>query len=385
MENETTAGDLAGLVVVSLEQAVAAPYLTRRLADAGARVIKLERREGDFARGYDAAVNGWASYFVWLNHGKESIFFDLKSPGDTALLHRMLATADVFVQNLAPGATERAGIGSADLRARYPRLVTCDITGYGTDGPLRDLKAYDLLVQAEVGLAYLTGSPAEPGRVAVSICDIGCGMTAYEGVMLALFARERTGRGRGVEASLFHAVSDWMNVPYLQYRYGGKSPGRPGLHHPTIAPYGAYACADDSVILISIQNEREWQRFCAGVLGDASIASDPRFASNVERVKHRVALDDAIDKVFEGLTRPQIVELLNAADIAYGRLSTPDDLIAHPQNKYIEVTTPAGPVQLLAPPGVGAGTRTTFGRVPEAGEHDAAVRAEFSAPSEGAP
>jgi crotonobetainyl-CoA:carnitine CoA-transferase CaiB-like acyl-CoA transferase len=375
-------GDLAGLFVVSLEQAVAAPYLTRRLADAGARVIKLERREGDFARGYDAAVNGLASYFVWLNHGKESICFDLKSPADIALLHNMLARADVFVQNLAPGATERAGIGSASLRERYPRLITCDITGYGTEGPYRDMKAYDLLVQAEVGLAYLTGSPAEPGRVAVSICDIGCGMTAYEGVLLALYARERTGRGRGVEASLFHSVADWMNVPYLQYRYGGKNPGRPGLHHPTIAPYGAYGCGDDTIILLSIQNEREWRRFCSDVLGNALLADDARFASNVARVEHRPALDAEIDAVFRTLTRAQVVERLEAAEIAYGRLSTPDDLIAHPQHQTIEVVTPNGTVELLAPPGVGAGTRSVFGHVPTIGEHDAAVRAEFATPPE---
>ena len=369
--------DLEGLVVVSIEQAVAAPYCTRRLADAGARVIKLERREGDFARGYDAAVHGMSSYFVWLNHGKESIFFDLKAPADIALLHRMLERADVFVQNLAPGATERAGIGSAALRERYPRLITCDITGYGSDGPYRDMKAYDLLIQAETALALVTGSPQEPGRVGVSVCDIACGMSAYENVLRALFARERTGRGRGVEASLFHSLADWMNVPYLQYRYGGFTPVRPGLHHPTIAPYGIYTCGDGLGILFSIQNEREWVRFCAVVLDRPDLAPDPRFDSIVNRVKNRPALDAAITAAFAGLTRDEVIERLRTAEVAYGRLSTMDDLVHHPQNRFISVGTPGGDVELLAPPGLGPGTRTAFGRVPQTGEHDTMIRTEF--------
>jgi len=371
-------GDLDGLLVISLEQAVAAPYCTRRLADAGARVIKLERREGDFARGYDAAVGGLASYFVWLNHGKESMFFDLKAPDDVALLHRMLERADVFVQNLVPGAAERAGIGSAALRARYPRLITCDITGYGNDGPYRDMKAYDLLIQAETGLAFVTGSKDEPGRVGVSVCDIACGMSAFEGVLQALYVRERTGRGRGVEASLFHSVADWMNVPYLQSRYGGMTPSRPGLHHPTIAPYGVYACGDGLGILFSIQNEREWERFCATVLAQPEVARDPRFVSIVERVRNRPALDAAIDAVFRTLTRDEVTARLQAAEIAYGRLSTLDDLANHPQKRTIRVGTPNGDVELLAPPGAGTGTRATFGSVPALGQHDAAIRSEFA-------
>jgi itaconate CoA-transferase len=372
-------GDLAGLVVVSLEQAVAAPYCTRRLADAGARVIKLERREGDFARGYDAAVGGLASYFVWLNHGKESMFFDLKDPAEIALLHRILATADVFVQNLVPGAAERAGIGSAALRERYPRLITCDITGYGTDGPYRDMKAYDLLIQAETGLAFVTGSKDEPGRVGVSVCDIACGMSAFEGVMQALYVRERTGRGRGIEASLFHSLADWMNVPYLQYRYGGITPSRPGLHHPTIAPYGAYTCGDGLGILFSIQNEREWERFCATVLAQPELARDARFVSNVARVEHRPALDAEINAAFGRLTRDEVTERLQRAEIAYGKLSTLEDLVHHPQTRTIRVGTPSGDVEVLAPPGAGTGIRATFGRVPSLGEHDTAIRAEFTA------
>jgi itaconate CoA-transferase len=380
VETETDpGGDLAGLVVVSLEQAVAAPYCSRRLADAGARVIKLERRDGDFARGYDAAVGGLASYFVWLNHGKESMFFDLKAADDVALLHRMLATADVFIQNLVPGATERAGIGSATLRERYPRLITCDITGYGTSGPYRDMKAYDLLIQAETGLAFVTGSKDEPGRVGVSVCDIACGMSAFEGVMQALYVRERTGHGRGVEASLFHSLGDWMNVPYLQYRYGGITPSRPGLHHPTIAPYGAYTCGDGLGILFSIQNEREWERFCATVLAQPELARDARFVSNVARVEHRPALDAEIGAVFGRLTRDEVTARLQSADIAYGKLSTLDDLVHHPQARTIRVGTPSGEVEVLAPPGAGTGTRAAFGSVPTLGQHDAAIRAEFAA------
>jgi itaconate CoA-transferase len=380
VETETDpGGDLAGLVVVSLEQAVAAPYCSRRLADAGARVIKLERRDGDFARGYDAAVGGLASYFVWLNHGKESMFFDLKAADDVALLHRMLATADVFIQNLVPGATERAGIGSATLRERYPRLITCDITGYGTSGPYRDMKAYDLLIQAETGLAFVTGSKDEPGRVGVSVCDIACGMSAFEGVMQALYVRERPGHGRGVEASLFHSLGDWMNVPYLQYRYGGITPSRPGLHHPTIAPYGAYTCGDGLGILFSIQNEREWERFCATVLAQPELARDARFVSNVARVEHRPALDAEIGAVFGRLTRDEVTARLQSADIAYGKLSTLDDLVHHPQARTIRVGTPSGEVEVLAPPGAGTGTRAAFGSVPTLGQHDAAIRAEFAA------
>jgi itaconate CoA-transferase len=371
---ETNARDLDGVLVVSLEQAVAAPYATCRMADAGARVIKLERREGDFARGYDAYVNGASAYFVWLNHGKESVFFDLKDPADVALLHRMLAGADVFVQNLAPGATERAGIGSATLRERYPRLITCDISGYGASGPYRDMKAYDLLVQAESGLAYLSGTPESPGRVGVSVCDIACGMSAYQEVLRALYARSRSGVGRAVEVSLYGSIADWMNVPYLQHRYGGHVPARLGLQHPTIAPYGAYPCGDGRTVLLAIQNEREWRRFCETVLGDAALANDPRFTSNGLRVEHRAALDAAIGATFAELSRDDVAERLRNAEIAFGRLSSVEDLAVHPQNRFVEVEAGGGTVELLAPPGAGP---SHLGSVPELGAHDAAVRAEF--------
>lgn len=247
--------DLDGLLVVSLEQAVAAPYAASRLADAGARVIKVERPEGDFARGYDADARGHSSYFVWLNRGKESIALDLKNPDEMKILRQMLVKADVFIQNLMPGALERLGVSMANLRKENPTIITCDISGYGATGPFAQMKAYDFLVQAEVGLAQITGAPEEPGRVGVSICDIAAGMTAHAAILQALVAKGRTGQGRSIEVSLFHALADWMNVPYLQHHYGGRKIKRPGLHHPTIAPYGAYLCGDDRMILISIQNE----------------------------------------------------------------------------------------------------------------------------------
>ncbi|MDH5556262.1 MAG: CoA transferase [Alphaproteobacteria bacterium] len=370
--------DLEGILVVTLEQAVAAPYASSRLADAGARVIKLEREEGDFARRYDTCVNGESAYFVWLNRGKESIRFDFKDDDDKAMLRRMLARADVFIQNLAPGAVARAGFTSADLRAEFPRLITCDISGYGEEGPFRDMKAYDLLVQAESGLAAITGSPSEPGRVGVSVCDIACGMYAHQAILQALFARERTGRNRGIQVSLYGAMADWMNVPYLQHRYGGQTPGRPGLNHPTIAPYGAYDCGDGKPVLISIQNEREWRSLCENVLGGAEIADDPRFATNPDRVANRPALDAIILGAFGRGPREEIIAKLEAAKIAYGRLSSLDDLVAHPQNRLIEVKTSAGDVQVLAPPPIAVGETESYGPVPALGEHDAAVRAEFA-------
>lgn len=369
--------DLEGLLVVTLEQAVAAPYCSSRLADAGARVIKLERAEGDFARRYDADVKGLSAYFAWLNRGKESVRFDLKDPADAALLKRMLARADVYIQNLAPGAAERAGVGSAAMRAANPRLVTCDISGYGQDGPYRDMKAYDLLVQAESGLANVTGTPAEPGRVGVSVCDIACGMYAHQAILQALYARERGGAGHGIQVSLYHAMADWMNVPYLQYHYGGRTPPRPGLHHPTIAPYGHYPCGDGLGVLFSIQNEREWHSLCRDVLERPEIADDPRFATNTRRVENRAALDDIIAAAFGALDRETVMRRLEAARIAYGRLSTMADVESHPQNRYITVGSPSGPVRMLAPPPIVPGTAESYGDIPELGAHDATVRAEF--------
>src|SRR5690348_11984289 len=294
---------LSGLLVVALEQAVAAPYCSSRLADAGARVIKVERAEGDFARGYDKAANGLSSYFVWLNRGKQSLVADIKDPNDTALLHRILARADVFIQNLAPGAASRAGFGSEDLRRRYPRLITVDISGYGDTGEYATMKAYDLLVQAESGLAMITGHPAGPGRVGVSACDIACGMAAHAGVLEALIERGITGRGKGLAVSLFDGMADWMNAPLLIYEGTGKPPPRMGLAHPSICPYGAFATADGSLVLISIQNEREWGEFCARFLDEPDLPKRAGFETNVVRVANREMVDGHIAAAFAKLTR----------------------------------------------------------------------------------
>ena len=369
--------DLSGLLVVSVEQAVAAPYCSGRLADAGARVVKVERPEGDFARRYDAYVNGESAYFVWLNRGKESVALDLKGEADRALLAAMLAQADVFIQNLAPGAVDRLGFAPDALRAQNPRLITCSISGYGDEGPYRDLKAYDLLVQAETGLSTVTGNAHGMARVGVSVCDIAAGMTAFQGILQALIGRGRTGEGRHVAVSLYHALADWMNVPYLQYVYGGHTPVRSGLNHPTIAPYGDYVCQDGKAVLFSIQNETEWRALCEKVLGRPEVADDPRFATNPQRVENRPALDAVIDAVFSAAPREEIIARMEKARIAYGRVSTLDDLKAHPQNRTVEIETPAGPVRILAPGMIFDGALPALGPVPDVGEHTDAVRAEF--------
>ena len=370
--------DLDGLLVISLEQAVAAPYAASRLADAGARVIKVERPEGDFARGYDADAKGHSSYFVWLNRGKESVALDLKQPDDLQIFKQMLSKADVFIQNLMPGALDRLGVSMADLRQADPRLITCDISGYGASGPFAQMKAYDFLVQAEVGLAQITGAPEEPGRVGVSICDIAAGMTAHAAILQALVARAKTGEGRAIEVSLFHALADWMNVPYLQHHYGGREIRRPGLHHPTIAPYGAYRCGDDRMLLISIQNEREWLRLCGDVLDQPNLPQNPKFDSNVHRVENRVSLDAIMNGVFSQYSIDEIAEKLQAAQIAFGRLNDMDVFTQHPQNRFVSVRTSAGDVQLLSPGAIVNGILPRLGDVPDLGQHSAAIRAEFS-------
>lgn len=372
-----TTTDLAGLLVVSVEQAVAAPLISSRLAEAGARVIKVERPEGDFARNYDRLVHGESAYFVWLNRGKQSVCLDLREDKARAVLMAMIDRADVFVQNLAPGAIERLGFAPETLRARNPRLITVSISGYGEEGPYRELKAYDLLVQAESGLSSITGTPEGMTRVGISICDIAAGATAHQAVLQALYARERTGEGRHIAVSLFHALTDWMNVPYLQYVYGGKVLPRNGLTHPTIAPYGAYADRAGREVLLSIQNEREWVQFCAEVLELPALARDERFCDNTARVAHRPALNAIIETVFAGLDRDEIVARLEKGRIAYGRVSTMEDLAAHPQNRYVEVETPSGPVRMLAPGTVVNGAPARLGAVPALGEHTAEVLAEF--------
>ncbi len=377
----TGADDLQGLLVISLEQAVAAPYAAGRLADAGARVIKVERPEGDFARGYDADAKGQSSYFVWLNRGKESVALNLKQADDLQILKNMISKADIFIQNLMPGPLERLGLSSAELRAADPGLITCDISGYGSNGPFQQMKAYDFLVQAEVGLAEITGAPEQPGRVGVSICDIAAGMTAHQAILQALYARSRTGKGRGIEVSLFHALADWMNVPYIQSQYGGRDIRRPGLHHPTIAPYGAYRCGDGRQLLLSIQNEREWQRLCSDVLQQPDLPENPKFSSNVKRVENRAALDDILNTVFAAHSIDQLAVMLQTAQIAFGRLNTMDDFAAHPQNRFVTVRTTGGELQILAPGAVVNGVMAPLGAVPDLGANSTAIRDEFAQPN----
>ena len=373
---------LAGKLVVAVEQAVAAPYCTGKLAAAGARVIKIERPEGDFARRYDDYVKGDSAYFVWLNRGKESVCLDLKDAADLDVLRAIVRRADILVQNLVPGAMERLGLGLADMRAQNERLITVSISGYGTEGELSHLKAYDLLVQAESGLASLTSNAAGPARVGVSVCDIAAGMTAYQAVLEALIAREQTGRGTHIDVSLFHAVADWMNVPLLQYVYGGKLPEGTGLSHPTIAPYGAFTCSDGLQVLISIQNEREWEALCRRVLDLPELLSDPRFATNRLRVEARAALDAAVQGAFGRLDRETAIRRLEEGQIAYGRISTMDDLVTHPQNTYVEAFTSSGePVRLLAPGAAFDGEVRIGSAVPALGADTDRVIAEFGSPS----
>lgn len=374
---EASLKDLDGILVISLEQAVAAPYASQKLADAGARVIKIERKEGDFARNYDHLVQGESAYFVWLNHGKESVVLDLKTPDDLALLHRMIAKADILIQNLAPGAAARLGVGADEMTKRYDGLIYCSISGYGEEGPYRDQKAYDMLIQGESGLLAINGTEEQAARVGISICDITAGMTTYAAILQALFARSRTGRGRAIEVSLFHAIADWMNVPYLQTRYGNKPPQRVGVKHPTIAPYGSYVCADGKDILLSIQNEREWQIFCADILGDASLASHELYATNVTRVANRTELDARVSKTFTKLKREDAITLLNKAGIACGRLSNMEDLMTHPQLRMIEIDGQYGPIEMLAPGAHVSGAPSHKSKVPKIGEHSDAIRAEF--------
>ncbi len=377
-------GDLSGITVVSLEQAVAAPYVSGRLAEAGARVIKIERPEGDFARGYDQFVLGQSAYFVWLNAGKESVTLDLRDDNDKALLRNMLATADVFIQNLAPGALARLGFDPELLRVQHPALVICSISGYGEEGPYQLQKAYDLLIQAETGLCSITGIGEELTRVGVSVSDISAGMTAYQSILQALFARERDPdrAGRLINVSLFHSTADWMNVPYLQHRYGHFTPANHGLKHPSIAPYGAFTCSDGKAVLISIQNEREWQALCEQVFQNAGLATDSRFQDNAARVAHRQTLDELVGQYFIGFTRDHMIKLLDDARIAFGRLSDLDDLQHHPQNRYRKIETPAGVVEALGRGAVTSSDVPVTLKLAALGEHNHPLRVEFHKPQE---
>jgi len=321
---------LEGITVVTVEQAVAAPLCSARLRDAGARVIKIERAEGDFGRNYDTAAKGDSSYFVWLNQGKESRVLDFKSIAGAASLEALIAGADVFIQNLSPGAMDRAGFGYAGLRQRYPGLVTCDISGYGESESMQGMRAYDLLVQAEAGLAAITGGPNEIGRIGVSICDIGAGMTAHAAILEALLRRQKTGEGASLKVSLFDVAAEWMTVPLLHNDYGNGAPAREGLRHPSIAPYGAYATGDGIETLISIQNEREWQRLCLDVLVRQDLLEDARFIDNTSRVANRPALDEQINGVLSSMQAVEFRERLQQHRIAFGAVNSVAEVSSHP-------------------------------------------------------
>jgi itaconate CoA-transferase len=372
---------LDGVLVVALEQAVAVPFATRQLADLGARVIKIERAgAGDFARGYDRTVLGQASYFVWLNRGKESVQLDVKSPAGQEAMAALLARADVFVQNLAPGAAERLGLGAAGLLARHRRLICCSVSGYGPDGPYAGKKAYDLLVQCEAGLLSVTGTPQAPCKAGISVADIAAGMYAYSGVLTALYERERTGRGSSFTVSLLDALGEWMSQPYLYTVYGGQEPRRTGARHASISPYGPYL-ARGGEVFIGLQNEREWVVLCEEVLGRPDLVADERFAANPDRVKHDDELTEIIEGVLGSLSPDEAVARLDAAGIASARLRTPAEFAAHPQlaarDRWREAGTPAGPVRALLPPVTVPGREAAMGAVPALGEHTESVLAEF--------
>ncbi|WP_050385970.1 CaiB/BaiF CoA transferase family protein [Bradyrhizobium pachyrhizi] len=369
---------LEGITVVAVEQAVAAPYASSRLADAGARVIKVERPEGDFARNYDKLVQGQSAYFVWLNRGKESICLDLTIEQDRAVLDAMIAQADVFLQNLKPGSISKLGFDSADLRKRFPRLITCDISGFGDGGALSHLKAYDLIVQAETGLCAITGTAHGPARVGVSVCDISAGMTALNAILQALLQRERTGNGVRIQVSLFDAIADWMNVPVLQFDYSGYHTARAGVNHPSLAPYGAYRCADGREIIFSVQNDREWVNFCTKFLKRSELDRRPGFADNMERIRSRAALDEIVAGRFAQLSSNEAMSELEAAGLAYGRLNQIEDVTQHSHLRRVPVPTPAGDIRVIAPGAIFDGERTPVLRpIPGCGAHSEALRNEF--------
>ncbi len=369
---------LEGLLVVSIEQAVAAPHCSCKLADAGARVIKVERPEGDFARRYDKLVHGESAYFVWLNRGKQSAVLDLGKAEDKALLDAMLAKADVFIQNLKPGAIGKLGFAFTRLRKDYPRLICCSISGYGESGPYAQRKAYDMLIQAESGLASITGSPEAPARVGVSVVDIAAGMNAYEAILEALIARGRTGEGVAIAISMFDAMAEWMSVPLLQHE-GGDTPKRIGLAHTSISPYGAFKSRDGVDVLISIQNDREWRVLAEHVMDDKALAADPNFATNVERMKRRGETDGRVAAAFAKLDIAPLVEKLARYDIAFGVINDTDLLTRHPHLRRISVGAPTGPVSMPSPAAQWAEQPRRYGAVPALGEHTEMIRKEFGA------
>jgi formyl-CoA transferase len=367
---------LEGILVVSLEQAVAAPQCTCRMADAGARVIKVERPEGDFARQYDHVVHSESANFVWLNRGKESIVLDLTAAEDKKLFAAMIAKADVFVQNLKPGAIGKLGFRIDTLRKQYPRLICCSISGYGESGPYASRKAYDLLVQAESGLASVTGGPEAPARVGFSVADIGAGMNAYQAILEALIARDKNGQGATISVSLFDAMAEWMTVQLLSHE-GGKPFRRIGLAHATIAPYGVFKSRDQADILISIQNDRVWLVLAEKVLADATLGTNPKFATNPKRVENRADTDAIVGKAFVQHDVEPLVAMLEKADIAFARVSDCDLLSHHPHLRRIAFDAPSGPVSMPAPAPIFAGDQRRYSAVPALGEHSEKIRAEF--------
>jgi itaconate CoA-transferase len=375
-----TALPLAGITVVGLEQAVAAPFATRQLADLGARVIKVERPGGDFARGYDTAVHGQSSYFAWLNRGKESIEINAKTERGQSVLAALLARADVFVQNLAPGAASRLGCGAEELARRHPRLVCCSISGYGSSGPYAGKKAYDLLVQCEAGLLSVTGTADQPSRAGISVADIAAGMYALSGVLTALYERERTGRGTVFDVAMLDALGEWMGAPYYYHVYGRNPVRRAGARHVSISPYGPYAAADGQVF-IGLQNDREWVVLCEQILHRPELTRDARFRTNPDRLAHDGELTAIIEDALAALTVGQVTGLLEQAGIASARMRTPAEFAAHPQlaarDRWRDVGSPGGPVRALLPPVTVPGREATMGDIPALGQHTAAILAEL--------
>jgi len=376
-----TGRPLDGMLVVALEQAVAAPLGSRHLADLGARVVKLERVDGgDFARSYDHAVRGLASHFIWLNRGKESVALDLKAEAGREVLRRLLERADVFLHNLGPGAVERLGFGAGDLRARHPRLVVCTMSGYGSTGPFRDKRAYDLLVQSEAGLVAVTGTPDHPAKAGIPVADIASGMYAFSNILAALIHRERTGEGTAFEVTMLEALVEWMGHPIYVADHTGEDPPRAGLSHPVIAPYDAYPTADGHEVVIGIQNDREWVRLATEVLGRPELAMHPGFATNVARVRNREAVDAAVAEAMAKLAVEDAISALDAARIASARLRAVSEVLDHPQllarDRWRNTSTPVGDVRALRSAIEPVG-ESPMGPVPALGEHSAAVLGEL--------
>ncbi|WP_186103720.1 CaiB/BaiF CoA transferase family protein [Burkholderia gladioli] len=373
---------LEGIRVVTFEHAIAAPFCTRQLADLGARVIKIERPGvGDFARGYDERVKGLASHFVWTNRSKESLTLDVKQPEAIEVVHRLLAEADVFVQNLAPGATQRLGLDYASLGERYPGLIVCDISGYGLDGPYRDRKAYDLLIQSEAGFLSVTGSPEQPAKAGCSVSDIAAGMYAYSNILAALLARGRTGRGRHIDVSMLESTVEWMSYP-LYYAFDGQNPPqRAGASHATIFPYGPFRAGDGNTVILGLQNEREWQSFCESVIRQPALAEDPRFSSNSRRVANRAELSALIEQAFAALSAREVLDRLDTARIANAQMNDMQAVWQHAQlaarQRWTMVGTPAGEIPALLPPGLSVADAPRMDPVPALGEHTDAILVEL--------